>query len=550
MFKTSVKKIRQALGFTMTEVLVVVGILAIVTAIAIPSILSARKNTRLTKVNDYARAIYIAAQDNLNQMRASGQLNLLVSAAEDLEEDHKAIPNQSHQYSYSKEENPTYDLIVPGSLDASIRNNQVIIEYNPRAGIVYSVFYYEGDLDLLSLYNNTANDGESSDTNALMRSTDEEDLKKRKEWGIGYYSVENPDGLEEAEFKVIQIASEISYENGQEGILFVKVPIKDNQMNTIFSDTQHFIDGLELNLTLTGENGGEFSQTFTKENASFTYDNGEYIVMEIPLDTLRNNESFTEIPQNRNAQGSNLIAAGDNVTVTADVIFYPTAAQNPGEEDDPIIMIESSTLAGINPMFHSLTLDPDAQANDSSPYILAISNGRHLQNLAELTTAFAGKLESIVFTHPNGSQVQPGEAPVLDWSETARHYRSGFTLLSLKPIDFSGIGRVGSNPPARKLLIDGNGVTIQNLTVVESGNTNFAGLFGKLQYTTVKDVHLLNPTVAADDANATGALAGSAENSFISDCSVENQNSDTFISGKAIVGGLVGSATNKTEMPG
>lgn len=599
MLKNAFRKVKNKLGFTMVEVLVVVGIIAITTGIAIPTLISVNRSTKLTKHNDYAKAIYLAAQDNLNQMRAAGELGMVATASEkDLGAQHMSGSGYFCSYSKAGAEQISYDLIVPGSIDHDIRNEEVIVEYNPKSGVVYSVFYTEDD-QLLTYYNTLK-------TNQTIRGEEGTD-KERKNLGVGYYSVKNMDGLAEAEFEVVHATSELVYVNGQEGYLTLKLPMMfEGQTTTFFDNYTDYVKGLEVELTVTGENGGEYTKTYIPNTVTppegsdatpveFRYvtesGNGTELVyyalwVDIPMDSLWIDGSFTEKPENQGESlNTNRIAAGDNVTVTADITFYPTAYSDEEKEkdknkkDDPIIVVKSSTLAGINPMFHSLTKDPKADENSATPYILAISNGRHLQNLQYLKPAFAQKLASIVFTDPEAEEQTSGtnqngtnqpqttaedsDGPVLDWALTAEHYKSSNTLQDklprdMKPIDFYGLSTGNTaDPNVRKLVIDGNKVTIKNLTIDKASGTDTstensagtAGLFGKLYNVDVRDIRLENPNVVADNSRATGALAGETYHTLISGCSVSNNTSTqnhTRISGKTYVGGLIGSAQNGT----
>ena len=61
-------------GFTMTELLTVVGIIAIVCAIAIPAIISISRSLAFKQANEYAESIFMAAQANLTEMKSDGRL--------------------------------------------------------------------------------------------------------------------------------------------------------------------------------------------------------------------------------------------------------------------------------------------------------------------------------------------------------------------------------------------------------------------------------------------------------------------------------------------
>lgn len=552
MIKNAAKRIRSKLGFTLMEVLVVIGIIGITAGIAIPSLISHHKSTELTKRNDYAKAIYMAAQENLNQMRASGELGMLIDAAKgipaqnipaDLQAQHTALNINKYYYSYSQGAGLTYDLIVPNAVDAGIRNQQVIIEYHPSAGIVYSVFYYEGE-DIRELYN-------VASTNATIRDNTQETLRDRKNLGVGYYCA-GSDGLEDQAFKVHYASASISYENDKESIITVTIPMKDKEQNiTFFDEYTKYIKGLELDLTVTGENSSSYTVTYvpaqptgddaTAQYIEFKYDNSTFSVyVEIPMDSLASGGGFTKKTENQDVTNSgNLIFAGDNVTVTADITFYPD------QTDDTIVMIESATIAGINPMFHSMTMDPKAAEGAAKPYVLAISNSRHLQNLADIHKDIAKKISTIVFTDPevsdsqaggtqeNGTQVQPvaAEDLVLDWQTDAAYYSiSGGAFRPIAVSEFSDV------------IIEGNGVEIQNLIINNHVQGN-AGLFAELKNAEIKNITLKDPGVSVADAVSVGALIGNAENVKISKCHVTNNSvKDMWISGNTNVGGLVGAA--------
>ena len=51
---------RGSLGYTLTEMLVVVGIIAALCAIAIPSIFAIRNALRFATANNYAKSIFLA----------------------------------------------------------------------------------------------------------------------------------------------------------------------------------------------------------------------------------------------------------------------------------------------------------------------------------------------------------------------------------------------------------------------------------------------------------------------------------------------------------
>ena len=68
-------------GFTMTEMLVAVGILAVLMAVAVPSVIHYRRELKLTELDDNARAIFVAAQNHLTALRSTSVEELDMSPA-------------------------------------------------------------------------------------------------------------------------------------------------------------------------------------------------------------------------------------------------------------------------------------------------------------------------------------------------------------------------------------------------------------------------------------------------------------------------------------
>jgi prepilin-type N-terminal cleavage/methylation domain-containing protein len=116
-----------SLGYTLMEMLVVIGIIAIICAIAIPSVVSIVKSLRFAQRNDYAKSIFMAAQANLTEMRADGGLAPLQQAGLDslpVQEEICGFPVEdwSPEYVYTSSEDSqkvSYALVLPvGSVDA------------------------------------------------------------------------------------------------------------------------------------------------------------------------------------------------------------------------------------------------------------------------------------------------------------------------------------------------------------------------------------------------------------------------------------------------
>lgn len=423
-----------SLGYTLMEMLVVIGIIAIICAIAIPSVVSIVKSLRFAQRNDYAKSIFMAAQANLTEMRADGGLAPLQQAGLDslpVQEEICGFPVEdwSPEYVYTSSEDSqkvSYALVLPvGSVDGTLREQQVIIEYNPLTGNVYAVFYSEEkDQNILQDYRE-----------GKLPRNGEGDEKLRKDMMLGYY---DGSGLSSAELEIERTEARITFENGEEGIVTVHIPMPDLYVGS----HEEFMKGLEVKLDITGEiNKGKIEDIVIKQsgtvgdNCKLAVD-GKTVEVTYVLDSLANRMSFANLAagtranpnaaQSMSGTGTSLTAVmnessfrilpGENVTLDAEVTF--TAAN-----DRPNVAVQNAKLGGVNPMFGYLTKNLD---NDK--YTLTIENGRNLQNLNAIAPSVANKISSVAFTkdiywnqtvayynqhypQPNGYQNHPDEAP-------------------------------------------------------------------------------------------------------------------------------------------
>ncbi|MGM9590815.1 MAG: hypothetical protein ACI3V0_11700 [Faecousia sp.] len=423
------KSKKGSLGYTLTELLVVIGILAVLCAIAIPSIITISRALKFRQRNDYAKTIFLAAQENLTEMRSDGSLKMIW----DCIENNYGAGNEPHvsgcsdfpaetwtdQYFYvTTDETALYSLVLPvNSVESTLRNQQVIIEFNRYNGNVYAVFYSEEEEDIFSLYKTAP---------GLPRN----DAAARRSMMLGYY---DGSGLANQELELEQTKAELEYVNGEEGVIKVRIPMPDE----FYGKFDEFMSALSVELTITGDtSNGSITipiktaedpniETASTYNMALTADatksgnepyldiDGKTVVVEYILDSLATGGSFadkviadenvTSLTQVKNEAGF-IILPGENVTVTANVSF---TAEN------TVVEVESGILPGINPLFEYL--EPSMSPNT---YVLAVSNGRNLQNLNVIAPSVASRVEAVTFTAD------------VNWNETVKYYNDAYGKIS------------------------------------------------------------------------------------------------------------------------
>ncbi|MEG1470512.1 MAG: type II secretion system protein, partial [Anaerovoracaceae bacterium] len=202
-------------GFTLTELLVTVGIIIILTAVSMVAVVHYMNNLKVTEMDATAREVFVAAQNHMTAAKASGQwdsfikenatndnaLGTLMSKAPadkpaELEWPVAGV-NEKHSYRYI-EYNPNKTDILDtsilqhmlpfGAIDEQVRNDSsYVIEYDAKTATVYSVFYTDNvklcekaDVDTLDSTGGRA-DSETG------RNTRRDYKKDGKRVVIGYY---------------------------------------------------------------------------------------------------------------------------------------------------------------------------------------------------------------------------------------------------------------------------------------------------------------------------------------------------------------------------
>ncbi len=241
------RKLKEKKGFTLVEMLIVIGILTVLMSVAAPNVVSYAKRIKLMELDDSARSIFMAAQNRLVSLKSVGTDITFGDASievaiEDVPDEFKdllkdeagnkiegsyieytspkvrAIKSaaiKSHQIEDLSGEN----IVGLSSIEGQLYNNNFVIEYDATTGFVYGVFYSEED-DLASY-------------NMKNQERDFEDRLKAEKL-VGYYGggklVEMPKGG-------TVDAPEVEYYDLEKLVFYVKWPEGNTSDKLNFSFT-------------------------------------------------------------------------------------------------------------------------------------------------------------------------------------------------------------------------------------------------------------------------------------------------------------------------
>ena len=195
-------------GFTLVELVVVLVIIGIVSAIGIPTASHFIKNAEYRKNEENAKTAYLAAESVLTWYRTSGQW-------EDFQKQVVAngVPNTTYSEANriyavsvnhwdgadSASKAQAMELLEGGVYSGDFFNAEIVIEVDVKSGQVYSAFY---GTRCNSLTYNGAADGKPS-----IACGDSRKPEVRREVLLGYYSVEDVSNVVELKQKRLKVTT-------------------------------------------------------------------------------------------------------------------------------------------------------------------------------------------------------------------------------------------------------------------------------------------------------------------------------------------------------
>ena len=535
------RKLRQSLGFTMAELLIVVAIIGVLSGVSFIAVQNHQRSTALLERDSIAKEIFIAAQNHMTMAESQGYMGVNMTDGTIVGQ---SVDNSKVYYAvYNGTSNDVLNVLLPfGSIDETVRaGGRYVISYQTNPARILDVFYWTpsgrfgGTVEEYTSILDLGSDGKRND-------------RMSHNPIIGWFGGE---GVVDAGLFNID-PPEIEVVNAEK--LYVKV--KNKYVGTDVS--------VKLIITSRNKHGDKYANaSFVIATASdsrvINQDGGnDFEVILDDITTLRkiddtNNEGmhFADLNGKSNDQYFSMedkFIPGEDITVQA-VAFSNSKWSN----------IAYSAEITTNSLFADV--ENMAWGSEQKPTAL-IGNIRHLENLDDNISS----LDSTFIAHAKQTvdlaAPEAEGAPDLSWSgfKTAV---GGTAETAVKIYDNSNSTGSKDNTfmpvsPSYGLTYDGNGHSIEGIAVDCNGN---AGLFGELKAdSSISNLELIDFNVKAtqtgsDSPNA-GALAGSIIGTTVTNVVARNSGDAGDAALKTVtavdsennpagsVGGLIGSMTN------
>lgn len=382
-------------GFTMAELMIVVAIITVLSAVAFIAVQTYQRRMKQLEYNGIAKEIYVAAQNHLTMVKGQGYLGRTANGTpyEGINKEYKDkevsyfIVNSGiisdPSSSGKKWSDSVLELMLPfASVDETVRmGGNYIIVYQKTTGQVIDVYYSGSD----NRFKCDFNDTDLSAEGLPPIRTNSDSLRNYKGGKVvGYYGSESSDIIIKQGEKID--TPKIEVKNGAR----LEVIIKNPNVKTEESSAEPK-ENVQLKLIIKGKTSGisksitliEESGTVIHNEVGVESTSADASLFTVVLDDItsdkREFKDKNNIPrrlgthfnelfclENEYAEGSGVLIPGEEIEIKA-VAFNNKEFTN----------IAESTICTTNSLFADETLiDP---SHGSTAYI---SNIRHLENLA------------------------------------------------------------------------------------------------------------------------------------------------------------------------
>jgi type II secretory pathway pseudopilin PulG len=510
-------KLSSVIGMTLAEVLMVVGIIAVLAGVGTIAVWNYQRSLGLLERDGIAKEIFIAAQNHLTAMKGQGYLGEddygtpgTYTTAPDNDPEKKVYYYVVSQGEAQDDAEEIFQLMLPfGSIDESVRRGgSYLVRYQPETATVLDVFYWtegtsptQSELASRTQYNFT---GEPNYKDFLEKR--EQRAQRRTYLGgsiLGWYGGADAEDLPKIELKAptIQVKNE-------------------DTLTVTVTDPNTTGEDYTLMLIVTGDlSGAQTAVPLWQNNAPVTGDgrlsaSGKTYTYVLD-DITQANKHFAELPT---GNGKPFIP-GENLKIQA--VAYSTKA-----------------LANIaySPERTTNSLYADGTTTDTA----YIANMRHLENL--------DKKLSKQDANDSGNQLNIAEAKQLTdlswtpWSEKQIYHSDIDTAQT-------DTGCYYPVSPDYTLSYDGQNHSITGVKA-EGLNATNAGLFGETGKDSmdqpllkeVRDLELIDFSITGTES--AGALAGTLTGTNVTNVLARNTGSglETNVTTKSVSGSNTGIA--------
>lgn len=582
--KTMEKRRRHAAGFTMAEMLIVIAIIGVLSAVSFIAVQTHQKSMTQLQYDTIAKEIFVAAQNHLTLAKSenyrqvsdlSTALNKTTASGAyffgsdgDAPAD-GAIADIRYFYSGKDNSSTALEQILPFGAVELVTGGKYIIRYQPIAARVLDVFYWtDGD----SRY-----DAELDERDYSTLVGDESNTDKHVNYtGSGLLGWCGGEGI--VETGVILHAPEIKVDN-KEMLLVTVTDVKGTVVN---SDTT--VES-KLKLIVTGNSSGAkvaiplVSNTGT-DRVKYTKDINRGDIYTVILDDItaeklhfsKLRDKDTEKMPSGTLYNDKYFVPGENITIQA--VAY---------SDKELASVAYSGEWTTNSLFGEVSENTTTSGSvtTTTAETVKISNIRHLANLndslsdVDYDDNYFGSAVSAVQTVDldwnafktgiNGLKERDADAEISIYDKKEASTKVDcflpVTLSDTYTLNYDGqyeveIAQSGEDgTPAEPIKIKENH-SIKGIVVDNTGDApgtatvTTGGVFGSLKGGEIKNLALIdtNVTLASGDV---GALAGSLNGTKVENVIAYNSTDTTtanITTASGSAGGLVGSVTGEVKL--
>ena len=486
---------RRTAGFTMTEILLVVAILAVLFGVTAVGLVQMQKELRQKELDSKAETIYMVAQNRLTELAASGRSDLYDPAKRndilslgitpiDSESDREDAPLYYVSAAQLGTEKSAAQALMPTSrIDKALRDADWVIEFDPASGSVYAVFCSENSMNY-----------QPQDFNSLRI----KQMRLKAGATVGYY--------------------------GGDAVVTLDTSTLEPQIRVLNEERLHAIlscyapDGGNLTFEITVSDTFGNSVTRTVERESQVIANKRW-VYDLMLDKLTKGERFHDAYPT--------LVPGSDLTIR----FRAISAND--------MIDEGSTEAVTNSLFASV------QSGTAE-----ITYGRHLQNL-DTASGINANEEKLKITEA----VQRSHLHFEDDADNNEDWYSLYGAHAYKPIDNPSLMHYNGSYQ----LSGSGAAAGEQVRCVNYGLQTDKGMFDTFYGYSLSDVTLSGAAITGGErAGALAATIGNSGTTTVQGCRVylsaaegdltDKTEKDVRIKGSMYVGGLVGYAACKLQI--